>query len=139
MYTLVKIEPFPDGAHDNVTVESCDNIPEGWALVPEGQSTGGFPYGEITTAVVDGVTIVTGWTRIEPPSESLGQLREYARHRRKMVEWGGVLYTVAEATALWVNYASEGRDTMANALKSEIAVAKQALRNEYNDYDSYWA
>jgi len=73
--TIVKIEPYENGAHANQTLDGDTletfPIPEGWALVPEDLGTPdtleNYPFGEITTETVDGVPTVTGWTPLPRP------------------------------------------------------------------------
>lgn len=62
---LVEIASLPNGAHNNQTIPGADpatfQVPEGWAILPEGMETPNFPFGTIT---VDSSTppVVTSWT-----------------------------------------------------------------------------
>lgn len=59
---LIKIEKYRNGAHDNLTADYLDTIPEGWAVIPDRMETKNFPFGDIETEVIDGVMTVTSWT-----------------------------------------------------------------------------
>lgn len=63
--TIIKIEPFENGAHANQT-GGISTVPDGWALLPETVGTPAtleaFPFGEITVETVDGVATVSSWT-----------------------------------------------------------------------------
>ena len=63
---IIEIEKLPNGAHRNQT---CDFVPEGYAMIPADLPTPNFPFGDIE--VTDGV--VTKWTPLpipepEPPA-----------------------------------------------------------------------
>ena len=133
MYTLVKIEAFDNGSHDNITVESYDTIPEGWALLPDNVERPGFPFGIIEVAEVEGVMTVTVWTYKDPPTIPNSQLREWAYNNRKCITWDGKIYTVAEATHIWLIHASEGYSNLAAQITSLIRAAKDAIWVDYPD------
>lgn len=63
--TIIKIEPFENGAHANQT-GGISTVPDGWAILPGTVGTPdtleAFPFGEITVETVDGVAVVTSWT-----------------------------------------------------------------------------
>jgi hypothetical protein len=82
--TILKIEQFPNGGHDNQTTTDTFPVPDGWALVPDGMELENFPFGEVTAAEIDGVMTVTEWTPLpmpepepipEPEPTELEQLR----------------------------------------------------------------
>lgn len=63
--TIIEINQLPNGAHRNQS--GARVIPEGWALVPEGQTLEHFPYGALEVEEVDGVMTVTSWTALPVP------------------------------------------------------------------------
>ena len=58
---IIEIKALENGAHDNLTSEYLAEVPEGWAVVPEGMTLQNFPFGEVTAKEIDGVMTVTGW------------------------------------------------------------------------------
>lgn len=59
--TIVEIAASKNGAHRNQT-GGLKNVPEGWAIVPDGMVLDNFPFGELVAEVVNGVMTVTDWT-----------------------------------------------------------------------------
>lgn len=64
--TIIKIEPYDNGAHANQT-SNLTAVPEGYAVVPDGLETPNFPFGMVTTEEIDGVMTVTSWTALPVP------------------------------------------------------------------------
>lgn len=69
MVTVVKIEPFENGAHDNQTFYRSMPIPNGWALVPDGMRFENFPFGMVEAEEIGNVMTVTKWIPGEIPPE----------------------------------------------------------------------
>lgn len=57
---IVEINTLPNGGHRNQSGE-FKNIPEGYAIIPEGIKTENFPFGEVKAEEIDGVMTVTEW------------------------------------------------------------------------------
>ena len=57
----MEIKALSNGAHRNQN-GNFDNLPEGWALIPDNMELENFPFGEVTAEEVDGVMTVTNWT-----------------------------------------------------------------------------
>lgn len=57
---IIEIKALDNGAHRNQTAELV-NIPEGWAVIPEGMETPNFPFGDIEVEEIDGVMTVIKW------------------------------------------------------------------------------
>ena len=70
---IVEIAALSNGAHRNQTGVQF-NIPEGWAMIPEGMETPNFPFGQVTATDVNGVMTVTGWVGAEPPGPTPEEL-----------------------------------------------------------------
>ena len=72
---IVEIIALDNGAHRNQDSNlSIQNIPEGWAVVPEDMELENFPFGEVTAEEIDGVMTVTNWVagvipEVEPIEE----------------------------------------------------------------------
>lgn len=63
MMTIIKIEPYENGAHANQTIYSVIPVPDEWALVPEDMlPLESFPFGDAEVEEIDGVMTVTKWT-----------------------------------------------------------------------------
>lgn len=62
---IIQIEPFENGAHANQTYHG--ELPDGWAVIPEGMELENFPFGEVTAEELNGVMTVTAWTPGEIP------------------------------------------------------------------------
>ena len=62
---IVEISSLYNGAHRNQTGTFCD-VPDGWAVIPDGMETPNFPFGGIA---VDNQTppVVTSWTPLPIP------------------------------------------------------------------------
>ena len=59
---IVEIIALDNGAHRNQNGSlSIENIPAGWAVVPDGMELENFPFGEVTAEEIDGVMTVTSW------------------------------------------------------------------------------
>lgn len=135
MIRTVKIEALPNGAHDNLEVESLSVLEEGWAIIPEDMETPNFPFGELEVADVDGVMTVTKWTQGEIPEPdplTPSQQREEAYNTQAVIEWDGEMITVTEASQKWQYYAAEGSEK-ADELTARIASAKQDIREMHPD------
>ena len=59
---IVKIDANENGAHRNQTSSIPIELPEGWAVIPDGMELENFPFGEVTAEEIDGVMTVTSWT-----------------------------------------------------------------------------
>ena len=57
---IVEIAPLSNGAHRN-QIGQFDNIPNGYAVIPDDMTTDNFPFGEILVKEIDGVMTVTKW------------------------------------------------------------------------------
>lgn len=57
---MIEIEALQSGAHRNQTYHGV--LPYGWAIIPDGLDTPNFPFGELSSDLVNGVMTVTGWT-----------------------------------------------------------------------------
>ena len=65
---LIKIEPLENGAHDNQLLAFDIEIPDGWAVIPEGMELpDSFPFVDLTVEKVDEVPTVTAMTAREVP------------------------------------------------------------------------
>ena len=70
---LIEIKKLSNGSHRNMSGNNLI-IPQGWAVIPDYMETPNFPFGEIETKVIDGVTTVTKWTPLDiPESETTAQ------------------------------------------------------------------
>ena len=62
---IVEIKTIDNGSHNNQIIDGATPdtfpIPEGWAVIPENVVCENFPFGEVETAVVDGIMTVTKW------------------------------------------------------------------------------
>ena len=63
---IVEITGYGNNAHRNQT-GNFKIVPEGWAVVPEGLETPGFPFGNIVVEEIDGVMTVIQWTECPCP------------------------------------------------------------------------
>ena len=63
---IIEIIALPNGAHRNQTWYE-EIIPEGWAFIPTGNIPTSFPFVDIETAVIDGVSTVIAMTEREVP------------------------------------------------------------------------
>lgn len=64
--TIVEIKVLSNGGHRNQTGD-FNNIPDGWAVIPDNIDTPNFPFGEIEAEDIDGVMTVTKWTPNDIP------------------------------------------------------------------------
>lgn len=79
--TIIKIEPYDTGAHDNQTINGVTpetfSVPEGWAVIPESVGTPetleNYPFGEVTVKKVGGVPTVKSWMPLPVPEPDPGQ------------------------------------------------------------------
>ena len=70
---LIEIKKLSNGSHRNMSGNNLI-IPQGWAVIPDYMELPNFPFGEIETKVIDGVTTVTKWTPLDiPESETTAQ------------------------------------------------------------------
>ena len=60
MMRIIEIQGLPNGSHRN-QLWSDKNIPDGYAVIPDGMDMPSFPFGEITAEEIDGVMTVTDW------------------------------------------------------------------------------
>lgn len=137
--TFLRIDAFPNGAHDNLTPFYSVPLPEGWAVLPESVGTPetleSFPFGDITVEEISGVMTVTSWTpgTIPAPEEKTpAQLREEAYNTEAVILWDGEMITVTAAAQLWQYYAAEG-SPKADELQPLISYAKATIREKYPD------
>ena len=134
---IIEIEALSNGAHRNQT-GSFTTVPDGWAIIPDDMETPNFPFGEIT---VDSSTppTVTNWIPLpipepEPePEPTPAQQRENSYNTEKVIEWGGEMLTVTEASQKWQYYAAEGNTAKTDELTTLIAAAKETIRQQYPD------
>ena len=63
---IIEIASLDNGAHNNQTITFVDisvfQIPDGWAVIPDGMETPNFPFGEVTVDDTQTPPIVTKWT-----------------------------------------------------------------------------
>ena len=68
---IIKINPLENGAHDNQTIGGVAadnfNVPDGWAILPDGMETPNFPFGDITVDETQTPPVVTSWTPLPIP------------------------------------------------------------------------
>ena len=57
---IIEIAPLENGAHRNQS-GTFRNIPNGWAVIPDGMATENFPFGEVVAEDIDGIVTVTSW------------------------------------------------------------------------------
>lgn len=60
MLRIVEIQALPNGSHRNQEWNE-KNIPDGYAVIPDGMDMPNFPFGEIAAEEIDGVMTVTTW------------------------------------------------------------------------------
>lgn len=59
---IIEINTLDNGSHRNQSFNRPINeIPEGWAVVPEGMILENFPFGDVVTTTIDGVVTVSEW------------------------------------------------------------------------------
>lgn len=63
---IVEIIALDNGAHRNQT-GTFREVPDGWAVIPDGMETKNFPFGNVTAEEINGVMTVTSWTPGEIP------------------------------------------------------------------------
>lgn len=66
MLRIVEIEALSNGTHRNQEWNE-KNIPDGYAVIPDGMDMPNFPFGEITAEEIDGVMTVTKWVAGKEP------------------------------------------------------------------------
>ena len=64
--TIVEIKEQKNGSHRNQT-GNIKNIPNGWAVIPDGMKLDNFPLGEVTAQKIDGIMTVTEWVAGNTP------------------------------------------------------------------------
>lgn len=66
---LVQIRQNDNGSHNNQTASFPPGYKprRGWAVIPSGVVTPGFPFGDIEVEEIDGIMTVTKWTEVELP------------------------------------------------------------------------
>ena len=60
MLNIIEIKTLLNGSHRKQAWDG-KNIPDGYAVVPDGMDMPNFPFGEITAEEIDGVMTVTNW------------------------------------------------------------------------------
>lgn len=121
-----------DGSHSNLEVNSIEECPPYWAVVPDDLTTENYPYGKVTVGChEDGYLIVETWTPIST-DPTPAELREEAYNTEKCISWEDKMITVTEASQKWQYYAAEG-SSLADELQVLIAAAKLNIRERYPD------
>ena len=69
----------------------------------------------------------------EPVHLTAEQKREEAYNTQPVIEWGGEMLTVTQASQKWQYYAAEGDTEQATALTTLIAEAKKEIRAQWPD------
>ena len=69
MQKIVEIIKLSNGSHRNQTGTS-KTIPEGWAVIPDDMTLENFPFGEVHTHDVGGITTVERWIPGEVPEST---------------------------------------------------------------------
>lgn len=66
---IVQIAPNSNGSHNNQTANFPPNYKphHGWAVIPHGLVTPGYPFGDVEAEEIDGIMTVTKWTEIDIP------------------------------------------------------------------------
>lgn len=57
---MLEIKTSANGGHKNQS-SIPRNVPDGWAVVPDGMELPNFPFGEVKAEEIDGVITVTEW------------------------------------------------------------------------------
>lgn len=76
---IVKIKQMENGAHRNQDGWT-GNVPDGWAIVPDGANLPNFPFGTMETVERGGARYVSRWTALpipptpEPEEDSIEEL-----------------------------------------------------------------
>ena len=65
---IIEIEAFKNGAHRNQNGFIGD-IPDGWAVIPDGMETTNFPFGDIAVDEAKTPPVVTSWTPLPVPDD----------------------------------------------------------------------
>lgn len=63
---IVEIQAQVNGAHRNQT-GFTGAVPEGWAVIPDGETLRNFPFGKVTAAEVAGVMTLVDWSPLPVP------------------------------------------------------------------------
>ena len=63
---IVEIQALENGSHRNQT-GNFTNVPNGWAVIPDGADMPHLPFGEVTAKEIDGVMTVTNWVAGKKP------------------------------------------------------------------------
>lgn len=66
--TIVEIKVLSNGGHRNQTGD-FNNIPDGWAVIPDNIDTPNFPFGDVEVEEIDGGMTVTKWTPSDIPEQ----------------------------------------------------------------------
>lgn len=82
--TIIRIEAYENGAHDNQTIDNVTPetfpIPEGYAVLPKALGTPedieNFPFGLLAAEDLDGVPTVTRWDALPMPDPGPGLATE---------------------------------------------------------------
>jgi hypothetical protein len=138
MIGQIKIEAFPNGAHDNLFGDELSALEPGWAVMEADPDTlPSFPFGNFDVEDVDGVPhmVAESWEPLplpEPEQLEPAQQREEAYNTLAIIPWDDGMITVTEASQKWQYYAAEGSDK-AGMLTGLIAEAKRTIREKYPD------
>lgn len=57
---IIEIKALSNGSHRSQE-GNFKNIPDGWAVIPDGMILENLPFGDVTAQVIDGVLTVTEW------------------------------------------------------------------------------
>lgn len=131
---IIEIAALENGAHRNQD-GGLSVVPDGWAIIPDALVTENFPFGDITTAEINGVMTVTSWIPRETPSAhspAPAEQRQQSYSSEAIIEWNDSMMTVNEATTQWQYYAAEG-SSKADELQAKIVSAKADIRARFPD------
>ena len=141
MLGKIKIEAFPNGAHDNLMEDELSVLEPGWAVMEVDPNTlPNFPFGNFEVENVDGVPhmVADSWEPLPMPGPvplTPAQQRKEAYTTQAVIAWNGEMLTVNEAAQEWQYYAAEN-NTKADELSVLITAAKQAIREQYPDAET---
>lgn len=63
---IIEIKALENGSHRNQTGQ-FNEIPDGYAVIPDYMETPSFPFGDVEVEEIDGVMTVTKWVAGELP------------------------------------------------------------------------
>ena len=64
---IIEIQKLATGGHRNQILSWKQEIPDGWAVIPDDIETTNYPFGDIDVDSIDGVMTVIRWTPAEMP------------------------------------------------------------------------